>query len=117
MALRANLGGQLVFVFDPGRANDTGFLHSVDQWLFTIDVFATIHRPVSDEGVRVVQSAADDGVHILLLKTLAPVRVAFGPWKFLGGGSQMFLVDITDGDHVFVGNPLEMFLGAVPAGD
>jgi len=54
MALRANLRGQLVLVFEPGRANQPGFLHAVGQRLFAINVFAPVHRPIGDEGVRVI---------------------------------------------------------------
>src|ERR1035438_6323996 len=117
MALRANLGGELVFVLEPGSANDTGFLHAVDQGLFTIDVLAAVHRPVGDKGVRVIQCAADDGVNVLLLKTLTPVRVALGLGEFLADGSQSLLVDIAQGDNVFVGSSLEVISRAVPSGD
>ena len=117
MPLRADLGGELVFGLQPGGANNPGFLDAVDQGLFTIDVFAAVHRPIGDEGVGVIQRAADNGVNIFLLQTLAPVRVALGLGKFLGGGGQVLLIDIAEGDHVFVGNPLEMIFRAVPGGD
>src|ERR1035441_685867 len=117
MALRADLRGQLVFVLEPGGANDTGFLHAVDQRLFTIDVFAAVHRPVGDEGVRVIQGAADNGVNVLLLKTLAPVYVTSGLGELLADGGQSLLIDITEGDHILVGSSLEMIARAVPGGD
>ena len=117
MALRAHLGGKLVFVLEPGRANDPGFLHTVDQGFFTIDVFAAVHRPVGDKGVRVIQRAADNGVNILLLQAFAPVRVTPGLGEFLGDGCESLLVDITEGDNVFVGNALEVVSRAVPDGD
>jgi hypothetical protein len=64
----------------------------------------------------VIQSATDDGVNVLLLKALAPVRIALGLGEFLADGSQSLLVDIAEGDYVFVGDPLEMVSCAVPGG-
>ena len=64
-----------------------------------------------------IQGAADDGVDVLLLKTLAPVRVALGLGELLADGGQSLLIDITEGDHVFMGSSLEMIARAVPGGD
>ena len=78
MALGADLGGKLVFVLEPGGANDPGFLHAVDQGFLAIDVFAAVHRPVGDKGVRVIQRAADDGIKSARRVTTALYRLALG---------------------------------------
>ena len=58
MALCADLGGELVFVLEPGGADDAGFLHAIGQRLFAIDMFAAVHGPIGDKGVGVIQRAA-----------------------------------------------------------
>jgi len=49
-----------------------------------------------------------------LLKALAPVHVLRGLGKFPGRESQVLLVDITNGDHVFVGNSVEVRFRPAP---
>src|SRR5439155_26873939 len=113
----SNLGSDFVFVLEPGRANDSGFLHAVDQWFFAKDVLAAVHRPVGNKRVSMIERATNNPVDVLLLETETPVRIAFGVGKFFGGRSQMLLIDITDSDDVFFGNSREMLLRAVAGGN
>ena len=94
VALGADLGSKLVFVFEIICADDAGFLDAVGEGFFAIDVFAAVHRPVCDESVGMIGSAADDGVHVLLIETLAPVHVFLGGGKFRGGEREVFFVDV-----------------------
>jgi hypothetical protein len=84
MALRADLGGQLVLVLEPGRANQPGFLHAVGQGLFAINVFAAVHGPIGDEGVRVIQGADRPRRPCPFAQGIcASPRIAW-PWGILG---------------------------------
>ncbi|MBA7676531.1 hypothetical protein ES703_84773 [subsurface metagenome] len=63
-------------------------------------MLAAVHRPDVDEGVGVVGRRADDGINVLLVEALAPVRVGFGPGEAPGCGGEGLVVYITQGDNV-----------------
>src|SRR5579884_1392698 len=100
MALRADLRGELVLVLEPGLADDARFGDAVDERLFAINMLAAVHCAIGDERVRVVERAADDGVNVFLFKAFSPVNISLGPRKQFGRGSEVLLVDVTDGHNI-----------------
>jgi hypothetical protein len=115
VALGADLGGQLVFVLEPSRANHARFLDAVGQGFLTIDVFAAVHGPVGGEGVRMVGRAAEHGIYVLLLKAFAPIHILRGLGEFFRAESQMLLVDIAERNNVLLGKHVEMRFRTAPS--
>ena len=107
MALGADLGGELGLVLEIVGADHAGFLHAVGQRLFAVDMLAAIHRPVGDEGVRMIGGAADHRLDVLLVEALPPVHVLLGAGELLRRKGQVLLVHVAEGDDVFFGEAVE----------
>src|SRR5438874_4727911 len=80
-------------------------------------MLASVHRPIGDKSMRMVRSAADHRLDILLLEALAPVRVLFGLRKFLRPERQVFLVHIAKCNDVLAGDASKMGFATAPRSD
>src|SRR5579883_1040352 len=67
--------------------------------------------------MRVIRRAADHRVDILLLEALSPVHILLRFGKFIGGKTQVILVDITQGHHVFSRHAPKVRLASPPRSD
>ena len=117
MHLGAALGGELALVGEPVLAQQPRLLDAEGERFFTVNTQATVESPIGDEGVVMVGSGDDQRIEILLIKALAPVGVGLRLGKFLERQSEVFRVDVTEGDHVFLGNPAMVGETAPPDAD
>ena len=106
-----------MFVLEVVCADDACFFNGVAQGLFAVAVQAAIQRPIGDESVRMVRSAANHGIDVLLLEALAPIDVGFGFRELLGGGGDVLLVHITQGHDVLARDRAKMREGPAPCTD
>ncbi|MCX6606873.1 MAG: hypothetical protein NTV52_25275 [Acidobacteria bacterium] len=117
VALGAVLGGDLRFVFEVVGADGADLFDGDAEGFFAEDVFAAVDGPVGDEGVVVVGGADYDGVNVLLIEALAPVVVGFG----FGEDFETFLgaevVDVAEGDDVFIAEDVVVGGAASPDAD
>ena len=92
------------------------FPHVVGQWFFAIDMLAEFEGRQHGEGVRVFGRGHDDRVNVLaLVVKLAEVHIFARLRVFGGGGIQVLLVHVAEGDDVFAAD-LGHVLGAASAG-
>ena len=117
VALRADLGGELVLVLEIVGADHAGFLDAVGERLFAVDMLAAIHGPVGDERVHVIGGAADHRLNVLLVKAFAPVNVLLSVGKLLRAECQVLLVHVAQGDDILAGDTAEMGFAPAPGAD
>ena len=107
----------LVLVLEIVGADHAGLLHAVGERLFAVDMLAAVHRPVGDEGVRMIGGAADHRLDVLLVEALPPVHVLLGAGELLRPKGQVLLVDVAQGDDVFLGEAVEVGFAPAPGAD
>ena len=107
-ALHTHLGSHLVLVLQVISADHAGFIDTVRQRFFAVDVHSSIQRPVSDERVSVIGRAADDCINVFLVEAFAPINVVLGTGENLGGFGESLFVDVAQGDHVFFSDGLKV---------
>ena len=83
-------------------ADDPRFVHAVSQRLLAVDVLPELKGRQRGEGVRVLAGADDDGVEVArMIIQFAEVDELACSGMPLGGGVQVPLVDVAEGDDVF----------------
>ena len=91
------------------------------QRLLAVDVLAQLQRGLGDHGVRVIGSADDDGVDLLVQLVEHPAEVVegLGLGTALGGRSQVVLIHVAERDDVLVqpGHRLVVVRPAAPHAD
>src|SRR5262245_43323381 len=119
MALGANLRGKFVFVLEIGCSNHSRFFDAIGQRLFTINMLASIHGPICNEGMRVIGGAANHRFNIFLFETLSPIDILFSVWSFqlLGPKRQVLLINITKGHNVLSRKTAEVSFASSPGAD
>ena len=115
--LHAHLGGQLVLLLQPVRADHAGLFHADRQGLLAVDVQIAVQGPVGDEGVGVVGRADDHGVEVFLLQALPPIDVGLGLGEPFQGVGEPLLVHVAEGHDVLVGQRIVMGQAAAPDAD
>src|ERR1043165_1286435 len=64
--------------------------------------------------MRMIEAASNHGLDIFLLQAFAPIEILLGIWKFPCAERQVLLIDIAQGNHVFLGEAFKVSLAPAP---